>query len=294
MPVAVRRTRPRSARLLVISLISASLAIITLDYRQGADGPLASLGRVARSTMAPLQSAVTAVTEPVGDFFSGLANLPSLADENERLVNEVDDLRTKVAVFAEQERELETLYDLLGLTQLHPSAVPAVVIGNGVSNFDWSITIDKGAADGLAVDMPVVTGTPEAPRLVGKIVSITDHSADVQLVIDRDYAVAGTLSDPREVGLIVGQGEQDLRMDLITPGTAIDVEAGSVEVFTVSYQVHGEEGLYPPGLLIGTVSRVFEDANDLQTAVSVRPAVDFSSLDFVLVLMTARPQEPAS
>jgi len=294
VPVAVRRTRPRSARLLVISLISASLAIITLDYRQGADGPLASLGRVARSTMAPLQSAVTAVTEPVGDFFSGLANLPSLADENERLVNEVDDLRTKVAVFAEQERELETLYDLLGLTQLHPSAVPAVVIGNGVSNFDWSITIDKGAADGLAVDMPVVTGTPEAPRLVGKIVSITDHSADVQLVIDRDYAVAGTLSDPREVGLIVGQGEQDLRMDLITPGTAIDVEAGSVEVFTVSYQVHGEEGLYPPGLLIGTVSRVFEDANDLQTAVSVRPAVDFSSLDFVLVLMTARPQEPAS
>ena len=81
----VTRQRPRSTRLLVVALVSVSLAVITLDYRQGDSGPLAGLGGAAKAFMAPMQRAVTAVTEPVGDFFSGLAHLPSLADENERL-----------------------------------------------------------------------------------------------------------------------------------------------------------------------------------------------------------------
>ena len=74
----VSRQRPRSTRLLVVVLVSISLAVITLDYREGQDGPLAGLGRDALAAMAPLQHAVTTVTRPIGDFFSGLAHLPSL------------------------------------------------------------------------------------------------------------------------------------------------------------------------------------------------------------------------
>lgn len=288
----VTRPRRKSTRLLVVALVSVSLGVITLDYRQGQDGPLASAGRTVQSAMAPLQRAVTTVTRPIGDFFSGLVNLPSLARENRELQDQLADARTQLAGFAEQQQQLKSLSDLLGLQQtLYPAGVPAVVIGNGVSNFEWSVTIDAGTVDGVAVDMPVVTGSSDSPRLVGHVVSVTDRSADVELIVDRTSAVAGLLSTSRETGLVRGQGDEDLRMDLIDPGTEVDLTQGLIEVFTVSYEIHGQEGMYPPGILIGEVARVFEGNNELQTSVSVRPAVDFSALEYVLVLKTGVPQE---
>lgn len=283
--MAVGRPRPRSTRLLVVGLVSASLAIITLDYRQGPDGPLAAVGAQAHAVMAPLQEAVTTVTEPVGDFFSGLANLPSLQRENEVLTAEVADLKTQLARYGELQGNYDAMVDLLELKgTLDPNAVPAVVIGNGVSNFDWSITIDAGSNDGIEMDMPVVTGSVDAPRLVGLVVSVNPLSSEVELLIDRDFSVMGKLSGSGETGLVTGQGDDDLRMGLITPGTEIDIGSAPVQVFTTSYEVNGQAGLYPPNLLIGSVSRVFEGANEIQTAVSVRPAADFSALEYVLVL----------
>ena len=93
----VSRSGPRSARLLVVGLVAVSLAIITLDYRQGDAGPLASMGRAAQTFMAPLQEGVTTVTRPVGDFFSGIAHLPSMARENQDLKEQVATLQTQVA-----------------------------------------------------------------------------------------------------------------------------------------------------------------------------------------------------
>jgi rod shape-determining protein MreC len=284
--------RPRSTRLLVVVLVSLSLVIITVDYRQGDAGPLAVAGRAVRSALAPLQEAVTSITRPIGDFFSGLVHLPSLQRENEELRRQLEDANTKATDYRKLQEQLAELYALLDLKQtLDPAAVPAVVIANGVSNFEWSITIDKGSDDGIAVDMPVVTGDEDSARLVGHVTAVTSGSATVQLIIDRQSSVYGELSGSGEAGLVTGQGDQDLVMDLIEPGTEIDLTAGPVDVFTQSYRVAGEEGLYPPNLLIGEVSRVFEGTNQLQTSVSVRPAVNFASLTFVLVLQ-ARQQGP--
>jgi rod shape-determining protein MreC len=104
----------------------------------------------------------------------------------------------------------------------------------------------------------------------------------VQLIVDTRSTVAAKLSD--EVGSVQGQGDDDLRMDDVSIGTEIDLTADPVEVFTVSYQVAGQRGIYPTGLLIGTVSQVYEASNGLQVSVSIRPAVDFSALENVLVL----------
>jgi rod shape-determining protein MreC len=280
----VTRQRPRSTRLLVVALVSISLAVITLDYRQGEEGPLAGLGRAALSAMAPLQKTVTTATEPIANFFIGLAHLPSLADDNRRLQDEVADLTTQVQRQAYLEAQADQLQGLLDLQRsLAPPSVAAVVIGNGLSNFRWTITIDKGSEVGIEVDMPVITGSPDAPRLVGRVVRASSGAADVQLIIDRNSAVAGRLSVSGESGLVEGQGEGDLRMALVDPGTEVE---GNETVVTKGYEVSGERGLYPPGIIIGQVSRTLSDPNGLQRFVSVRPAVDFSALDFVLVLRT--------
>jgi rod shape-determining protein MreC len=283
----VTRPRPRTTRVLVVLFVSLSLAVITLDYRQGPDGPLEHAGRAVKSAMAPLQEGVTTATRPIGDFFSGLAHLPSLERENQDLKNQLAETTTAITEARNNEERLAELQALLGIQQtLDPNAVAAVVIANGISNLEWTITINKGSSDGIDIDMPVVTGsTTSDARLVGRVIDVTSHSADVQLVIDRAWKGAGVLGGMSETGLVIGQGDQDLRMDGISPNAEIDL-AQHPQVFTLSYSVHGQQGLYPPGILIGDVSRVFQGSNELQTSVSIRPAVDFSALEYVLVLTT--------
>lgn len=283
----VSRSGSRNTRLLVVGLVAASLAIITLDYRQGQAGPLAGMGRGAQAFMAPLQEGVTSATRPVGDFFTGIAHLPSLSRENKDLKDQVAGLQTEVAAYAQTQEQLQQVRDLLGLkASLDPDSVAAVVIANGLSNFDYSVTIDKGSNDGIAVGQAVVTGSATSSRLVGQVVSVTPISADVQLLIDRDFAVAGELSTSGEAGLVVGQGDQDLQMQTLQPGVEIPQGDTPEYVFTVSYGIHGQHGRYPPGILIGQVSSVHEGTNALDAEVSVKPAVDFSALEFVLVLKT--------
>jgi rod shape-determining protein MreC len=284
----VSRQHPRSTRLLVVVLVSISLAVITLDYREGEDGPLAGLGRVALATMAPLQQAVTTAIRPIGDFFSGLVHLQSLQQENKQLQLENAELRAAAASAADRESQIAQLSDLLGLKEsLTPSSVPAVVIANGLSNFRYTITINRGSTDGVAMDQPVVTGSAEAPILVGRVTIVTVDSAEVELIIDRNSVVAGRLSVSHETGQIQGQGDADLRMTLVTPGTSVE---GDETVVTQGYEVNGQRGLYPPGLVIGQVSRVIPGTDSLQEFVTVRPAIDFSTLEFVLVLQTSRSE----
>jgi rod shape-determining protein MreC len=281
----VTRQRPRSTRLLVVVLVSISLAVITLDYRQGSSGPLAGIGRGALAAMAPLQKAVTTATRPIGEFFSGLTRLPSLERDNQQLRQENDQLRAQIQRQAYVQQQTQQLQDLLGLKQsLAPPTVPALVIGNGLSNFSWTVTIDVGSADGVARDDPVIAGSAVGPELVGKVVQVTPISSEVQLIIDRDSAVAGRLTLSHETGLVIGQGEGDLRMTLVNPDTVIQ---GDETVVTQGYQVNGQQGLFPPGLVIGQVSHVIPGTSDLQEFVTVRPAVDFSALEFVLVMQTS-------
>ncbi|HWL91430.1 MAG TPA: rod shape-determining protein MreC [Actinomycetota bacterium] len=283
------RQRTRSARLLVVTLVAASLAIITVDYRAGEEGPLAAAGRAASSAIAPMQRAVSNVVQPVSNFFGSLADLPSLSRRNGDLRRQVDDLKTVQQLNQELTRRIDTLERLLGLQTIMSRTVAARVIGSGVSNFEWTITIDRGSDEGIALDMPVVTGASDGPRLVGRVVQVTPISSMVQLIIDRDFAVAGRLSTSHEAGIVVGRGEEDLRMDLLAPGIQVS-ETEPESVFTMGYEVNGQPGLYPAGILIGTVSRAFSEPDAVESSVTIRPAVDFSTLQYVLVI--ARDRSP--
>lgn len=275
-------SRTRSARLLVVMLVSVSLVTITVDYRQGPRGPLAAAGDAALAAIGPLQDAVSKVTKPVGSFFATLVRLPAIRAENEALRAKVAELEAQVATSTDLAARVSQLEALLGMKQQLGSlrAVGAEVIANGVSNLEWTITIDKGSNDGVAVDMPVV-----APAgLVGHVVRVAPESSIVRLIIDPDSAVAARLDVSRATGLLEGQGERDLRMRLVDPSTV--VQPGE-RVVTAGYRIPGVGGgLYPPGILIGSVSRVLSDEAELEKFITVRPAVDFSALDVVLVVLS--------
>ena len=272
---------------MVVALVVASLTIITIDYREGDSGPLAAMGRTARTFMAPLQEAVTNVTRPVGNFFSGVAHLPSLAQENTNLKAQVADLQARINATSQIEAQNTELLNLLNLKQsLQPSSVAAVVISNGMSNVNYYITIDRGSNDGVRVNDPVVTGSQDGARLVGIVVSTTAISADVRLLIDEGFSVPGRLATSGETGLVVGNGDQDMTMQDIPSTTKFPSGTSTESVFTITYSVGDQHSRFPPNILIGTVSSVVQGGVEPDATVSVRPAVDFSSLEAVLVLQT--------
>jgi rod shape-determining protein MreC len=273
---------------LVIALVAISLGVITLDYREGEDGPLAGIGRTLLSAMAPLQQAVTEVTRPVGDFFIGLAHLPSLERDNQQLKDDLNAARTELQRQQQIQHNYDALVGLVGLKEsLDPDGVVARVVANGVGNFDWTVTIGSGSADGVGVDMPVVAGSENGAQLVGRVTEVSRNAAIVELIIDRNAAAAAYLASSRKTGLVRGQGEDDLVMEQIEPNTPVQADEA---VFTKGYEVNGQPGLYPPDILIGTVSRAFTSDDDVQEQVTVRPAVDFATLDFVLVLRSLGAQ----
>lgn len=277
------RSRARSTRLLVVTLVSISLVTITVDYREGDDGPLSSLGNGALAVVSPLQEVVSKVTHPIGNFFSTLFRLPSIRHERDTLRERVDALETQLAETRADQARLADLESLLGLREsLGPkiSTTAAQVIANGVSNFEWTITIDKGSGDGIAQGMAVVASA----GLVGHVVRVGANSSIVQLIIDPDSSVAGRLDVSRQTGLLSGQGPSDLQMSLVEPSVEV---APDEHVVTAGYRISNvAESLYPPNVLIGTVSRVLDEDSATEKFLTIRPAVDFSSLSLVLVVLS--------
>ncbi len=280
--------RVRNTRLLVLSLVMLSLVTITVDYRGGSSNPLELAGRGARSVVGAMQSALSRAFDPAASFVSGLLRSGSLQEENERLKDRVRALEQREAQIVAKDRQIASLSKLLDLKRdLRLDGVGARVIASSPSSFEWSVTIDQGSAHGIHRNMAVVSGN----GLVGRVVDVAPNASEVQLIIDPDSAVAARLASSGETGLVKGQTDtRNLGMDLVAADTKVFPNE-LVETSGYVVRPRRERGVYPPNIPIGYVSHVAESAVGLTKSIEVRPAVDFSSLEFVLVL-TERPKGP--
>lgn len=273
--------RERSTRLLVIGLVMVSLVTITVDFRGGEKGPLASLGRAALTVITPLQEAVSNVFRPIGSFFTDLGRLSSLKEENAELQAQLEDFAAERTRQLTLERKLAEAEQLLGLRERLAFApgetIGATMIAGPFTNLEWTVVIDRGSADGIKVDMPVMAGG----GLVGRVSRVAPGSSKVLLISDPDSAVSARLASTGETGIVHGQRENELRLGLVDAETQVDPRE---QVLT-----SGLGGIFPEGIPIGGVSQVVLDEDNLTKDVLVRPYVDFSRLGDVLVIR-ARPR----
>jgi rod shape-determining protein MreC len=160
------------------------------------------------------------------------------------------------------------------------STVAAEIIAAGATSEFRTITIDKGTTDGLRSDMAVL-----APAgVVGRIVVPSARAAKVQLLVDHNAAAGALVERSRAQGVVVGEGEEKLRMDYVSE--IADVVTGDVVVTS------GIDKIFPKGFVIGRVEAV-DKSGGLYKRITVRPAVDFKSLEEVLVVLTLSPAREA-
>jgi rod shape-determining protein MreC len=227
--------------------------------------------------VAPIQRGLTAVFRPVGNFFASIGELGQLRSENTRLKTELETMQEEVQEAAALEDELESALELLELDEPWTSMeyVNASVIAYSPSNYRWARIIDKGSDDGIKRNMAVVN----ADGLVGKVISVSPSTATVLLLIDPKAAVGARVEGLRDTGKIQGNGEAEgLSLELIASNSEVDELAA---VYTSGYNA----GVYPPGIPIGLIEEIVGDVRQPAQEIVVEPAVDFTALDYVRVLL---------
>ncbi len=219
--------------------------------------------------------------------WSNYLALRGVRGENESLKRRVAELEVRL----QQEHALAVraaqLQELLHLQTQGPlPTLAAEVIAGNQDTVLRSVTIDRGSDEGVLADMAVI-----APGgIVGRVIApVARHAARVQLIIDRSAAAGALTERTRAGGMIVGaEANPRLRMELVS--NLSDVKAGDNVVAS------GIDGIYPKGYLIGWVERA-EQGGGLYHTITVRPSVDFSTLEQVLVVLVppraaARVEDP--
>jgi rod shape-determining protein MreC len=270
-----RSTRPRFT---LAVLLLAAVTIITIAYRDHANSVISSLQSDARDAFAPVQSAVSDVARPIGNFFSGAVHYGSLQSENARLRAENSRLQTQSLQAASAQNSYQSLLKTLNLpwAQNVPT-VPAEVVATSSSNFEVSVQIDKGRDAGVNTGMPVVSGS----GLVGRVVVASRTRSTVLLITDPTSNVGVRFGPAGSLAVAAGQGAgSPLRVDLIPP----QVPVSKGELMDTSGL---QQSIYPPGVPIGTVLTEGVQRGSFEQNVTLAPVADLSRLQFVAVMQWA-------
>jgi rod shape-determining protein MreC len=224
------------------------------------------------------------VTKPItafSEFNAEVASFWKTKAENEILRREVDKLSQYQAALEEAYREIEALKDLneLGQTYADYRLLKGTIINRSVDSFSHVLLIDLGSEDGIALDDAVVS----TKGLIGKVIEVNPSSSVVLLLTTEEsmnkVTVKIQLDAAKTAEAILDKYDPNIRgyvLKLLDTGSTITV---GMKVVT-----SGLGGAFPSGLLVGTVSQV-ETLNDaVGLKITVDPAADFFSIDYIAVV----------
>ena len=225
-------------------------------------------------------SAVAAPFNAIGNVFSNLtASQESLDDLKKQ--NEV--LTSKVAELSEAQKTAERLEGLVGLQSTYNlKSTAARIVGASGDAWTSTVTIDKGSADGLTINMPVTSSA----GVIGQIIEVSAKTSTVRLIGDENSGVSAMVQDTRAQGMLQGQPDGTLRLEYVSVDS--DVKVGDIIVTS------GIGGVFPKGLPLGTVSSVEKSANDVYYTIVVRAQTTAENNEEVLVITSLTDEQSAS
>lgn len=245
------------------------------------------LSNVEVNKLSYLESAASSIINPIQRVFVDLKNkiqgnsvyfsdMETIIQENEDLKKKNSELETILREFEMLKAENTTLQEYMNLTDKYSSyqTIPAYVINKDVSNYSSTLVLNVGTKDGIRENMTVIADK----GLVGHIISVSENTCKVQVIIDSASTVSCSISTTNESIICKGTLENDqiLRASYIPTGAEL-IQGDSV-------YTSGIGGIYPKGIIIGTVKEIITTSNITDRYAIVEPAVDFSKIDTVLII----------
>jgi rod shape-determining protein MreC len=280
----------RRRRVLLLLLVVLSLLLLTAYFGEAPSGRLHGVQRAFLTVVSPIQDGANKVLKPVRDLFSWVGDTVHAKSQRDQLRKQADKLRRELVADQEEKRsyrQLLALYhvDQLSLGQYRP--VTATVVFKSPNIWYATVTIDKGEADGVRRNDPVVNGE----GLVGKVAQVAPDAAVVSLITDSTMGVSARVGTSNATGLV--QPKVGEPKDLLLQYLPANSKANAGEYVVTSGTIaSGDESLYPPGIPIGQVTSTNEES--AYKSVNVHPLANLQDLDIVQVLTAARGSRPAT
>ncbi|MCL2166366.1 MAG: rod shape-determining protein MreC [Clostridiales bacterium] len=274
----------RKGALWAIVFTAAVILLLYLIQQTGwQSADMAAPGKVLREVAWPVQNVANAIDSGLRRFFGFFRDIRDMREENEELKESLAAAEYWIQQMKELREENRRLGELLGYQTIHSrmfDLVIARVIGKDADNWNQTVILDKGSSSGLDCDMAVL-----APAgMVGRIISVTPHTAEVLLLIDRESAIGARVMETRfSPGMVTGTGQDDL-LEMLRVDHDAEIEPGQTVITS------GYGSIFPQGLMIGTIEKVLPDSNGLTKRATIRPVVDFRILEEVMVIRGLREE----
>jgi len=271
----------------LLPLVLVVLALLLLILNE--TGRLTPLEGASQYVLAPLQRLVHGIVGPTDTWFQTTRGAHELRTQVTELQATVDQLTAENIRLREYQAEVQQLRALLNFVSEYPIVASlgadvvsregsathpsGRVIGTDPNAYMRYIIINVGSDQGVRVGMPVVSG---GAVLVGRIAMVGPKVSRVKLLDDSESAVAVLVQSSRATGLLVGQADGTLHVDYVPQDENVNV--GDIVLTS------GLGGTLPKGLVVGQVADVKSVDYEMFQSIIVRPALDFSRLEIVLVI----------
>jgi rod shape-determining protein MreC len=271
--------KSKTVHVVFIGLLVASVQLMSLSLRFPA---FPRFGwRATDLVLSPFQKLFNEVFQTSDFVFRRYVWLQDTSLEREMLAMQIRELESKNANLEEVKNENAQLRNILSFKKaVNQEGLVANVIGRDPSAWLMSITLDIGSNDGVMIGMPVTNGV----GVVGRIVAVSTSTSSVLLINDPTSSIGAMLQTSRATGLLEGWLKNDnLKLNYVESLKEDSITKGERVITS------GMDGVFPKGLFLGEVSEVREISGELFKEVLVRPAVDLTVLETVLVLPKVPP-----
>ncbi len=267
----------KSTKFKILALLLALVFAFALRSAQ-TQTAVPMLSQLAGAILTPIQRTTAGVSYSVEKFLTENFSGAKIADQNEKLLSENADLRSKLVEYERIKMENEQLKNYLEIKEKNPDFgfEPAMVIARDNSDRFYSFTIDKGRSDGITVDDPVITES----GLVGIVSEVGITHSKVLTILDATVNIGVIDAQSREVGVSGGDltlaGEGMLRVDYLPR----DGHAKPGDIIATT----GVGGLYPRDIVVGIIKELVPDSKGLSLYAVTEPPVDIRDVENVLVI----------
>ncbi|WP_173460291.1 rod shape-determining protein MreC [Ruminococcus flavefaciens] len=228
----------------------------------------------------PFRAASNGISRKVEHTVDKLSNADKYIEENERLKKQIGELNAQLTEYDAIKAEVEELRKFVSIKEEHEDYMlsqPCKVLGYVTNDPFKSFTIDKGSADGILVNCPVVT----SEGLVGITVEVSKHVSTVRTILSPDLSVAAVASSSNaDQGIIEGNviSSENGQTKLIHVPKKNKLKRGDLMITA------GNSGLFPKDYPIGTILEIGFDSNGLSVCADIQPCVDVNRLTSVIVI----------
>ncbi len=284
-PIAKRKRTKFSIPSKYLLLLLTFACILLMAVTFFTDYSATPLNKLVGYVIVPFQNGVSRIGAWISVRVDELGELRVVLQENQELKQKVDELTVQNTQLQQDKYELNNLRELYKLDEQYSGyeKVGARIIARDSGNWFHSFIINKGSDDGLAMDMNVIAGG----GLVGRIVDIGTNWSKVSAIINDNSNVSGMVLASSDILMV--KGSLELMADGVIGFEQLTDSADKVQVGdkVVTSNISDK---YLPSILIGYITEINPDSNNITKSGKITPAVDFEHLEEVLVITKTKQQ----